>query len=123
MKFTNRAKMATSTTGTSTITLGSAVVGFQSFESSGIADGDEIRYLIEDGAAWEIGNGIYTSSGTTLTRVLDESSTGSLLNLSGNARVMVIASSQDFISATQLADMAIAYTDAQTRFIDALGVS
>jgi hypothetical protein len=96
----NRAKMTTATAGTGTITLGSAVAAFQTFADSGVSDADVVRYTIEDGTAFEIGTGTYTSSGTTLSRTLIESSTGSLLNLSGNAIVYVTAAAQDLQSDT-----------------------
>lgn len=92
----NRAKMSTSTTGTGTITLGSAEDGYQSFADAGVANSDVVRYIIEDGSNFEIGTGTYTSSGTTLSRTVSESSnSNNAINLSGSATVFVGATAQD----------------------------
>ena len=92
----NRAKMSTSTTGTGTITLGSAEDGYQTFADAGVADADVVRYVIEDGSNFEIGTGTYTSSGTTLTRTVSESSNSdAAINLSGSATVFIGATAED----------------------------
>jgi len=86
----NRAKMTTATTGTGTLTLGTAVAGFQTFAAAGVANAATIAYIIEDGDAWEVGTGVYTTSGTTLTRIVAESSNAdAALNLTGSAQVFI----------------------------------
>ncbi len=97
VKLVNRAKMTTATTGTGTITLGSAVDGFQTFTAAGVSNGDTVRYCIEDGTSnFELGSGVFTASGTTLTRVVSESSnSNNAINLSGDAIVFITAIAAD----------------------------
>lgn len=73
----DRVKETTSTTGTGTITLAGAAVGFRSF--SAIGNGNTTYYAIVDNTtgAWEVGVGTYTSSGTTLARTTILSSSNS----------------------------------------------
>jgi hypothetical protein len=94
----NRAKVATATTGTGTITLGAAVGGYQTFADAGVVDANVVRYAIEDGSDFELGTGTYTASGTTLSRTVTESSNAdSAINLSGSAVVFVTATAADFL--------------------------
>lgn len=89
--------MTTATTGTGTLTLGSTITGFLSFATAGVSNGETVTYAIEDGDNREIGRGVYTSSGTTLTRsVLKSTNAGSAINLSGNAQVFITAAAEDF---------------------------
>ena len=112
----NRAGVTSTTTGTGTITLGSALtsasvvnsVSWQTFANAGVTDGEIVRYLILDSnGAWEYGPTVYTASGTTITRpagLMDgsvsgqKSSTGSLLNLSGNEQVFIAAIAEDIFT-------------------------
>lgn len=98
----NRAKVSTATTGTGTVTLGSAVSPFRSWSAAGAVNGSVYSYLIEEGVDWEIGTGTYTSSGTTLSRTLTASSTGSLLNLAGTATVACILRTEDAVTGDTL---------------------
>jgi hypothetical protein len=111
----NRVKVETSTTGTGTITLGSAVDTFQTFADGGVTNGQTVRYTIEDdNGGWEIGSGVYSSTGPTLTRLPSESSNGdAAINLSGSARVFITAAAQDILQpANNLSDVASASTAA-----------
>ena len=76
----DRVQETTSTTGTGSLTLAGATEGHQSFADE-IGEGLECVYLIElasDPSVWEISKGALT--GTTLTRTLIKSSTGSLID-------------------------------------------
>lgn len=85
--------MTTTTTGTGTITLGSALTGYLTFSEANAVDGTAYYYVIEDGDDFEAGVGTYTASGTTLSRdtvtVSKISGTAgtSKINLSGLAQV------------------------------------
>lgn len=87
--YKTRVKYTTSTTGTGTITLGSAATQYQALAAGD--NGKIIPYIIEDGggSAWEEGWGVYTHSGTTLTRNLVSSSSGSAISLTGTSTVML----------------------------------
>jgi hypothetical protein len=100
----NLARVVTATAGTGTVTLGAAVGGYRTFANAGVPNGAVVRYAITDygvsPVAHEYGTGVYTSSGTTLTRILGGSTTGALLNLSGNSHVTITAVAEDFAGTT-----------------------
>lgn len=103
-KLYNLARMTTATTGTGTITLGSAVSSYLSFADAGVQNSDTVTYAISDGTNREIGRGVYTSSGTTLTRaqILESTNGGSAINLSGSAEVFITAAGEDITSDVQI---------------------
>lgn len=97
MAHRNMAMVNTSTSGTGTVTLGTAVSGFLTFADAGVKDGERVTYVLEEGANREMGEGIYTASGTTLTRerVLASTNSGAKISLSGAAKVFIALSAQD----------------------------
>lgn len=92
-KLYNLARMTSSTTGTGTITLGSAVSGYLTFALAGAASGDVVDYAIKDGANSEIGTGTYTVAAGpvyTLTRTVTKSTnSNAAISLSGAAEVFI----------------------------------
>lgn len=113
----NLARMTTATTGTGTITLGSAAAPFLTFAQAGVTDGQVVSYAIIDGASnSEIGTGTYTSSGTTLTRTVTKSSNSdSAISLSGAAQVFISPRAEDFGKVKWLAT-GVASTSASVSF-------
>ena len=63
----DRIKETTTTTGTDTYNLGGAVAGFETFNQN-LSNGDTTFYCCTDGTDFEVGSGVFTTSGTTLTR-------------------------------------------------------
>ena len=114
----DRAGMSSATTGTGTVTLGSALgtvapnaCSFLSFSAAGVADQNIVSYLILDSnGAWETGWGVYAASGTTLTRnVTKSSNSNAAINLSGNEQVFITARAEDLatIGAMRSVNLAI----------------
>lgn len=68
-KSLNRVHVDTATAGTGTVTLGTAsAANALTFLQAGAVDGDQVNYVLEEGADFEIGVGTIGGTGTTLTR-------------------------------------------------------
>lgn len=86
----DRVKVAATTTGTGTFTLGSAANGYQNFAA--IGNGSETYYTIalQSGGEWEVGKGTVTDTAGTFTlsrdTVLESSNAGSLVNFSAGTK-------------------------------------
>lgn len=85
----------TGTPGTGTITLNAAISGYQTFTAAGAQNGETVSYLAVDGSSWEIGRGVYTSAGTTLSRGMLSSSSGSAISLTSSAIIAIVVLSED----------------------------
>lgn len=99
-----------STTGTGTLTLlGSAPAGARAFSASGLVTDATVRYRIAsiDNSEWEVGEGVWTSSGNTLSRatVFASSNADALVNFSaGTKNVSLVLTAADIASVTQAID-------------------
>ena len=89
----DRVRESSATTGTGTITLSGAYVGFQTF-SAAVSDGSTLFYAIHNTAPgveteWEVGFGTY-SAGTLTRDTLYSSSTGAFVNFSAGTKEVFI---------------------------------
>lgn len=89
----DRVLETTTTSGSGTISLAGASVGYQSF-STGVGDGNQTYYTIslEGGSEWEVGIGTYTSVGDTLSRdtVLASSDSGNKVTFSAGPKQVFV---------------------------------
>ena len=94
----DRAQETCTTTGTGTLSLLGAVAQFQSFAAVGVSTGNTASYTTEftvadqSGVNWETSIGVYTTSGSTLTRtaVLSSSNAGALVNFGAGTKNVFI---------------------------------
>ena len=89
-KTADRVAETTITTGTGTISLAGARVGYQTF-AAGIGDGNGCQYTISDGLDWETGWGVVAAgSPATLMRVVveDSSNGGAAVDFSAGTKTV-----------------------------------
>lgn len=87
-EYGDRVKETTTTAGTGAVTLAGAVADFQSFGQA-FADGAQVAYTITDNVtSWEVGIGIFTAAGPSLSRdtVLSSSNAGLLVNFGAGSK-------------------------------------
>lgn len=91
-QLANSVEVASTTTGTGTFTLGSAAT--RRAGTSALADGQAYHYRIDHASAneWELGIGVYTASGTTLSRatIITGSNGTSAVNFSAGDKTVQI---------------------------------
>jgi hypothetical protein len=85
----DRVQETSATTGTGTLTLAGAVLGYQTF-AAGIGSGNTCYYTITNAAgSWEVGIGTVGTGTLTRTTVLSSSNSGSLVSFTGTLNVFV----------------------------------
>lgn len=110
----DRVKETTSTTGTGTVTLSGAQLGFQSF-SSGIGSSNSTYYTIALGNEWEVGIGTVTNA-TTFTRdsVISSSNASSLVSFSAGVKDIFCALPAEYTPSPSMLAQAFVNTHATT---------
>jgi len=111
--FADRVKETSTITGTGTLTLLGAVLGFESFASA-IGTTNTVHYCITDNIEWEVGLGTFTSTGSPATNtvsrdnVYSSSNNDALVNFSAGTKSVFVTNSAQNISSIDLkADKAL----------------
>jgi len=98
-KFFNRVKVAITSTGTGSVTCGTALSGFQSLADASVANGDVVRYTIIDGNSYESGTGTVTLSGSTYSisrgPSVSSESNNSAIDVTSSANLFLTMLAQD----------------------------
>lgn len=110
----DRVKETTATTGTGTVTLSGAQLGFQSF-SSGIGSSNSTYYTIALGNEWEVGIGTVTNA-TTFTRdsVISSSNASALVSFSTGVKDIFCALPAEYTPSPSMLAQAFVNTHATT---------
>ena len=97
MTLYNLCRAHTATTGTGTVTIGDAVLGYNDFSS--VPNDTTVSYGIHEGNQSEVGRGTYDATAKTMTRttVLASTNGGSKITLDGKAEVYITALAEDIM--------------------------
>lgn len=126
-KLADRVRETTTTTGTGTLSLGGAVVGFRTFVS-GIGSGNSCYYAIIGTGEWELGIGTVTSgTPNTLSRsvILSSSNSNSVVDLSAGTKNVFCTAAADAFALSgeaQIASTTLGSDTASFSFTDIPGV-
>ncbi len=99
-KLVNRAKMkVASAPGTGSFVFGAAVPPYDSSTGAGVADGDVVSYVAEDGTNFEEGQGTWTAATSTLARttITRSSNANAAISASANTMVSLVAFADDIV--------------------------
>lgn len=90
--YANRIKETTATSGTGTLTLSGAVLGYKTF-SAGIGNGNMCYYTIEDQATgeWEIGYGTVGSGTLARTTIIESTNANAAVNFSAGLKYVFVS--------------------------------
>jgi hypothetical protein len=122
-QFFDRVAVYSTTVGTGPLTLGGALNAYQTFEAAGVPNGQTVRYVIVDGAQWEVGAGVFSNT-DALSRGPQYSSNGNAaINCDGSQAVFLAPTSQDWanIQSGWLFDAITGATAGQTGYVTRTG--
>ena len=96
----DRCQETPSTTGTSSVVLTGAVLGYQTFAAVGNSNRTYYTAVEQATSNWEIGIGTYTASGTTLSRdtIIASSNSGSIVTFGSGVKNVFVDMPSEMIA-------------------------